>query len=658
MGNGILPVTLSAALLVIAGLAGAAQAQPPAKMGPLLRQRVALDTGWSDIIVQGTDSGAMQEIAPVIQRFGGVRGRSLSTINGTAIRLPNRAIAALASHPRVKYLSPDRVVLGAMERTGANVGATAARQDFGYDGAGIGVAVIDSGAAWHDDLSANGGPQRVVHFVDYVNGHKNPYDDHGHGTHVAGIIAGNGFDSAGARSGIAPAASLIVLKVLNKFGRGRVSDVIAALDYVIAVRSRYNIRVVNLSVAAPILESYDLDPLTVAARRAVEAGLVVVAAAGNKGEAGTGRVQYGGITAPGNAPWVVTVGATSHAGTIDRADDSIARFSSRGPTAVDFLAKPDIVAPGVGIESLSAPGGRLYNILAPFLLAGTVPSVFLPYLSLTGTSMAAPVVTGTVALMLQANPSLTPNAVKAILQYTAQNSLVYNTLTEGSGLLNARGAVQLARHFADQSGPYPISPDWGRRVVWGTRLIRGGRIMPTVNAWGEDVPWGAATTPSGQPVEWGWVDVDGQATPWRVTCADSACSTFTASGGSLNVVWWQACGGSDCDGPWSVERMRTAASSASDADTIVWGTDDTETIVWGTEGGDTVVWGTGEDDTIVWGTDAADTIVWGTTDADTVVWGTQDQETIVWGTDGDLDTIVWGTNCLSNSCEPVIWGRQ
>ena len=130
MGNEILPLKVLAALLMIAGLAGAAQAQPPTKMGPLLHQRAALDRGWSGIIVQGTDAGAMQEIAPVIQRLGGGSGRSLSIINGTAVRLPNQAIAALASHPRVKYLSPDRVVLGAMERTGANVGATAARQDF------------------------------------------------------------------------------------------------------------------------------------------------------------------------------------------------------------------------------------------------------------------------------------------------------------------------------------------------------------------------------------------------------------------------------------------------------------------------------------------------------------------------------------------------
>jgi hypothetical protein len=172
--------------------------------------------------------------------------------------------------------------------------------------------------------------------------------------------------------------------------------------------------------------------------------------------------------------------------------------------------------------------------------------------------------------------------------------------------------------------------------------------MPSVNAWWQDVTWGAATTPGGQPVEWGRVDVGGQATPWRISCTDGACSTFTVSGGALNVVWWQECGGADCDGPWSVQRMRTAASNATDGDTIVWGTDDTETIVWGTEGADT----------IVWGTDDADTIVWGTTDADTIVWGTQDPQTIVWGTDGDGETIVWGTNCLSASCESVIWSRQ
>src|SRR5439155_11314356 len=120
----------------------------------------------------------------------------------------------------------------------------------------------------------------------------------------------------------------------------------------------------------------------------VDAGIVVVAAAGNNGRSADGRTQYGGITAPGNAPWVLTVGASSHMGTIDRSDDTVAAFSSRGPTAIDRAPKPDLVAPGVGIESLSAPGSLLYSSMGPYLLRGTTTTADLPYLSLSGTSMA------------------------------------------------------------------------------------------------------------------------------------------------------------------------------------------------------------------------------------------------------------------------------
>src|SRR5207244_13193492 len=120
---------------------------------------------------------------------------------------------------------------GSMERTGAAIGATAVRQEFGLDGSGVGVAVIDSGVyAAHDDLAGTG---HIAQFVDFVNGLQTAYDDFGHGTHVAGIIAGNGFDSSGARMGIAPGAHLIVLKAINSTGGGRISDVIAALDYTV-----------------------------------------------------------------------------------------------------------------------------------------------------------------------------------------------------------------------------------------------------------------------------------------------------------------------------------------------------------------------------------------------------------------------------------------
>ena len=172
------------------------------------------------------------------------------------------------------------------------------------------------------------------------------YDDWGHGTHVAGIIAGNGYDSHGTRAGIAPAATLVALKALDGAGRGRISSIIQALDWAVANRAAYNIRVVNMSLGAGVFESYNTDPLTLAAKRAVDAGIVVVAAAGNIGLNASGDPQYGAITAPANAPWVLTVGASNANGTARRNDDTMAPFSSRGPTAIDFVAKPDVVAPG------------------------------------------------------------------------------------------------------------------------------------------------------------------------------------------------------------------------------------------------------------------------------------------------------------------------
>jgi serine protease AprX len=161
------------------------------------------------------------------------------------------------------------------------------------------VAVIDSGiSAWHDDLSEAVNPSQCVdRFVDFVGGSATPSDEYGHGTHVAGIIAGNGFDSGGARSGIAPASRLVVLKVLDGSGRGRISAVIAAFGYVVTHQTELNIRVVNLSVATGVYESYNYDPLTLAAKRAVDAGIVVVASAGNAGRNAQGHTQYGGITA-------------------------------------------------------------------------------------------------------------------------------------------------------------------------------------------------------------------------------------------------------------------------------------------------------------------------------------------------------------------------
>src|SRR5215210_1008265 len=218
-----------------------------------------------------------------------------------------------------------------------------------------------------------------------------------------------------------------------------------------------------MSLGAGVFESYNTDPLTLAAKRAVEAGIVVVAAAGNMGKSKDGTPQYGAIGAPGNAPWVLTVGASSTNGTTDRRDDTMASYSSRGPTMIDFAAKPDLVAPGSGTVSLSEKASLFYLTKSAYLVAGKVKGLtYLPYLTLSGTSMSTPVVAGTVALMLEANPKLTPNLVKAILQFTAQTYDGYDYMSQGAGFLNTLGAVRLSRYFAvgHKGDEYPNMKAW------------------------------------------------------------------------------------------------------------------------------------------------------------------------------------------------------
>ena len=493
-------------MVVLAMLAGQALASEPtcdARFDAVLRVRAHAPAGVSQVIVRlSTDD----DLSMQIRALGGSPIRRMTALGILVARIPDAALHQLSGLPGVLSVSLDRRVRSTVDHTGASIGAQWVRQELGLDGKGIGVALIDSGVtASHDDLDT----ERVVHFADFVNFRTGHYDDYGHGTHVAGIIAGNGRESGGARVGVAPGASLIVLKALDGAGFGYSSNVIAALDYAIANREKFNIRVINLSVAAGVFESYNKDPLTLAAKRAVDAGIVVVAAAGNLGRNNLGKTQYGGISAPGNAPWVLTVGASNGKGTAARTDDEIAAFSSRGPSAIDRSAKPDVVAPGVGIESITEPSSVLFAAHPNARLWGTTRTISQPYLSLSGTSMASPVVAGTVALMLQANPSLTPNAVKAILQFTAERRDEYDHRTQGAGFLNARGAVELARQFREGFDPRRVSQEstgdpvrWSRQIIWGRRRLSEGTITPGANAWQRGVVWGAMTTPSGDAVVW------------------------------------------------------------------------------------------------------------------------------------------------------------
>ena len=590
--------------------------------------------------------------------------KRLGIINGQALSLPNGLIKRLSQHPDVFDIRYDRPLAQANYTTALTTGGLAVNRALGLTGTGVGIAIIDSGIApWHDDLTNRTstlypyGNQRVKAFVDFVNGQIAPYDDEGHGTHVAGIIAGNGYDTNSRQAGVAPDADLISLKVLDANGQGSISNIIQALDWVLANHTQYNIRVVNMSVGAGVTESYWTDPLTLAAKRVVDAGVVVVGAAGNAGKNAQGQIQYGGIVAPGNAPWVLTVGASSHEGTADRADDKMASFSSRGPSYKDWGAKPDLVAPGRGTMSLSDPWGTFHLTKAPFLANGLVSTPFQPYLTLSGTSMAAPVVAGTVALMLQANPALTPNAVKAILQYSAQVYPGYDPLTEGAGFLNTVGAVRLAKFYATaQPGqPMPSQAMWSKSIIWGNHQLKGGYLKLSANAYSVGTDWGVAKTDDNQNIVWGvqcstddcsnivWgVDDSSSNIVWGVNCSDADCSNIVwgtgAAGSDENIVWGVNCGGDDCDN-------------------IVWGTVDEQNIVWGTAHGANIVWGTAvADENIMWGTAADDeNIVWATAAVDeNIVWGTAGDENIVWGVD-DLGNIVWGVN---DPLAGIVWGTS
>jgi serine protease AprX len=553
------------------------------------------------------------ELPPQFSRFA--RSEKLDIINGVVLDLPNGLLQQLGADPSVFRVHDDRPVFTHNYRTSVTVGARAVQDLLGFTGAGIGLAVIDSGVtSWHDDLTNSSGGnypygnQRVTQFVDFVNGRSQPYDDNGHGSHVAGTILGNGSDSNGEKAGIAPRASLISLKVLDQDGQGTISNFIRALNWIAANAKAYNIRVVNVSIGAAIRESYWTDPLTVAAKAIADKGIAVVVAAGNFGQNADGELQWGGITAPANAPWVITVGASSTLGTLTRADDEMAAFSSSGPTWIDFLAKPDLVAPGVGTASLAVPGSVFYSSQSNFLLPGAVSLGYMPYLALTGTSMAAPVVAGTVALMLEANPNLTPNLVKAILQYTAESYAGYSPLRQGAGFLNTLGAVRLAQFYTGGAGSQLTVPNtWSQQIFWGNRVLNGGVINPNGNAWALNIVWGTAMT--------------------------------RLSGGD-NIVWGTRCGGG--------------------CDNIVWGTvGKGDNIVWGTAGGDNIVWGTAGGDNIVWGTAGkGDNIVWGTKGGDNIVWGTKGGDNIVWGTAGKGDNIVWGTGCGRGDCDNIVWSTS
>lgn len=290
----------------------------------------------------------------------------------------------------------------------------------GFTGQGVTVAVIDSGLYPHPDFK-----DRIKDWVDFTTDRKpTPVDPIGHGTNVGGILAGNGKLSEGKIKGAAPEASLVGVRI------GSVREAIAGLQWVIDNKDRLGIRVVNLSLGDEARLPFKQDLWAQATRKAIEAGLVVVVAAGNEGPAA------GSISTPGILPEAITVGAYDNHKTPDVADDTIARDSSRGPTAHDHVAKPDLVAPGVQIFGALSPGSRKDNPERPRIARN--------YYAESGTSQATPQIAGLVACLLQANPSLDQQALKAILQQAAVRSVPGGENDQGAGLVRADQALELA----------------------------------------------------------------------------------------------------------------------------------------------------------------------------------------------------------------------
>ena len=376
----------------------------------------------------------------------------LRRLAGSAVIAANSAeIDELAADSRYEHLSgdtpirvgmslSDQVTAADQVRAGVAGGLFGVGGIPGVNGQGIGVAIVDSGISPHAALA-----NKVVANVSLITGDPSAGDAFGHGTHIAGIIAGNNTAALSVtplfNGGVAPGVQLINVRVLGADGTGRTSDVIAGIQWAIANRARYNIRVINLSLGHPVMEPAATDPLCEVVAEAVSAGIVVVAAAGNDGVAPDGSMILGGINSPGNAPRALTVGSLNTRGTVRRDDDTIATYSSRGPGRFDGAVKPDVAAPGNKIVSLEANNSHL-SAAYPYLhLAGNGKN---SYMQLSGTSMAAPMVSGGVALLLQGQPGMAPAQVKMALQAGATFMPEAGLMGAGAGSVNFMASRKLA----------------------------------------------------------------------------------------------------------------------------------------------------------------------------------------------------------------------
>lgn len=357
-----------------------------------------------------------------LQKMGVTIVYEFPLINAYAVEIPRSMLERIVEIESIRYISDDVDINSLLNIATQEVGARDVNLK-GYTGKGIGIAILDTGVYPHPDLIRP--KNRIIAFKDFVNDKKDPYDDNGHGTFVAGVAAGNGYSSGGKYAGVAPEANVIAVKVMNRDGEGSASKIVAGMQWVADHWKEYNIRVVCLSLGSEPSGAIRNDPLVVAVNQLWKQGIFVTAAAGNSGP------KKGTITTPGISPSIVTVGAVDDKRTVDISDDVVAEFSSRGP-AHGNIPKPDVVAPGVNVVSLNTDrdytgGPKLYSLEKA-------------YTTMSGTSVAAPIVAGIAALIFEAHPEYTPDEVKALIMKYAR-SIDKNIYAQGRGLVDVKSIL-------------------------------------------------------------------------------------------------------------------------------------------------------------------------------------------------------------------------
>jgi serine protease AprX len=536
------------------------------------------------VIVRGSSA----VVRAAIRATGGKVTKRLPIIHGIAATVPANQIATLRSVPGIVQVSRDAHI--GFNQTAPSATATPVNEvtssaklwKEGVTGKDVTVALLDTGIYAHPDLAG-----RVLGCVDMSGESGGPADckdTFGHGTFMAGLIAGNGASSGGKYSGAAPEAKLFSVKVAGYDGASDVSNVLAGIQWVVSHKTQYNIRVLNLSLGTDSSQSYKLSPLNYAVEKAWKAGIVVVVSAGNSGpEART-------VLKPADDPYVITVGASNDEGTVDISDDQIPVFSSRGPTKADGLTKPDLVAPGVHTVSLRSPGSAIDTQFgATAVLDGQ-------YFKGTGTSMSAALISGVVAQMLQANPLLSPNQVKYRLMQTARTLGTTDPNAAGEGIVDAYAAArttitgQANQGLASSTGLGPLQNDRGSLAIDVQSLngqvtltgeyvaqVAGGLVGGLLGSVLGLVKWSGSkyTTTGWDPVSWllslfaknDWAGASWKGASWKSTIWDGASwkgaswKNLNWDGASWKYAEWD--GASWKGASWKATSWQTAWYAAA-----------------------------------------------------------------------------------------------